>query len=236
MMPARHDYRIVLVDDHALFAESLELALSMKGYDVRRIESPDEFGSLPALTTKLLRLKPHIVLLDLHLGRLGDATRLIAPLARDGVNVVVVTAAADRSLWGACVRQGARKVISKSSPLSQTLGVVRRLHVQQQVMAADEREDLLDHWQRHVSRHAGARSRFALLSERERHLLGELMSGRSVREVATTRVVSEGTVRTQVKSILAKLEVSSQLAAVGMAHEVAWTPPQSEAGSSQVSC
>jgi hypothetical protein len=28
-----------------------------------------------------------------------------------------------------------------------------------------------------------------------------------------------------VKSILAKLEVSSQLAAVGMAHHVGWQPP-----------
>jgi DNA-binding NarL/FixJ family response regulator len=38
-------------------------------------------------------------------------------------------------------------------------------------------------------------------------------------------VVAEATVRTQVKSILAKLEVSSQLAAVGLAHRVGWRPP-----------
>ena len=35
-------------------------------------------------------------------------------------------------------------------------------------------------------------------------------------------VVSEATVRTQVKSILNKLEVSSQLAAVGMANQIGW--------------
>ena len=35
-------------------------------------------------------------------------------------------------------------------------------------------------------------------------------------------MVSEATVRTQVKSILSKLEVSSQLAAVGMANQVGW--------------
>ena len=33
--------------------------------------------------------------------------------------------------------------------------------------------------------------------------------------------------RTQVKSILGKLQVSSQLAAVGMAHHVGWQPGQS---------
>ena len=44
-------------------------------------------------------------------------------------------------------------------------------------------------------------------------------------DIARNRVVSEATVRTQVKSILAKLEVSSQLAAVGLARSVGWQPP-----------
>ena len=38
-----------------------------------------------------------------------------------------------------------------------------------------------------------------------------------------TDVVS--TVRTQVKSILAKLQVSSQLAAVGLAYRIGWRAP-----------
>ena len=52
------------------------------------------------------------------------------------------------------------------------------------------------------------------------------MKGQTVREIATECVVAEATVRTQVKSILAKLEVTSQLAAVGLAHRVGWQPPQ----------
>ena len=51
------------------------------------------------------------------------------------------------------------------------------------------------------------------------------MKGRAVRQIAERGVVSEATVRTQVKSILAKLEVSSQLAAVGMANEMGWQAP-----------
>ena len=46
------------------------------------------------------------------------------------------------------------------------------------------------------------------------------MSGLTVREIAKAGSVSEGTVRTQVKAILAKLKVGTQLAAVGLAHEV----------------
>jgi DNA-binding NarL/FixJ family response regulator len=46
-----------------------------------------------------------------------------------------------------------------------------------------------------------------------------------VREVARHSNTAEATVRTQVKSILGKLEVSSQLAAVGLAYQVGWRAP-----------
>ena len=66
------------------------------------------------------------------------------------------------------------------------------------------------------------RDRFARLTHREREVLGALVDGHGVHDIAASDVVSEATVRTQVKSILAKLEVSSQLAAVGLAHRMGW--------------
>jgi DNA-binding NarL/FixJ family response regulator len=71
------------------------------------------------------------------------------------------------------------------------------------------------------------RRRLDQLTPREREILGCLMGGLTVREIAHRWVVSEATVRTQVKSILSKLEVSSQLAAVGLANQVRWRPPSS---------
>lgn len=224
MTRSRRDYRVGLVDDHALFAESLELALEMQGYTVHR-HNLLEVTSLAALVTQVMRKRPQTVLLDIHLGQLGESTSMVATLARAGINVVIVTATTDRSLWGECVYRGARKVISKSAPLGEIMGVVRRLNLQQQVMTAAEREELLGEWERHLSRHAGARGRLDMLSTRERQVLGSLMSGLAVRDIAKAGSVSEGTVRTQVKSILAKLEVGTQLAAVGIAHEVNWRPP-----------
>ena len=73
-------------------------------------------------------------------------------------------------------------------------------------------------------------ARLDLLSTREREVLADLMAGRSVREIAERKVVSEATVRTQVKAVLAKLEVGSQLAAVGLAHRVDWRPPSEPSG------
>ena len=41
----RSNVRILIVEDHALFAESLELALTMEGYDVRRLPVPESASS-----------------------------------------------------------------------------------------------------------------------------------------------------------------------------------------------
>ena len=53
-------------------------------------------------------------------------------------------------------------------------------------------------------------------------MLGALVDGHGVHDIAASDASRRPTVRTQVKSILAKLEVSSQLAAVGLAHRMDW--------------
>jgi DNA-binding NarL/FixJ family response regulator len=222
---ARAQLRILIVEDHLLFAESLELVLSVEGYDVRRIDVPESASSPGSLLSCLVRLRPRIVLLDLDLGSFGDGARLIGPLARVGINVVVVTASTDRARWGEAVRYGARTVLSKGQPLSSILATVRRINEGQPVMTYEEREEFLRAWHQQRSELQVTSARLALLTARESQVLGRLMQGRTVHDIARASVVSEATVRTQVKSILAKLRVSSQLAAVGMAHQVGWRPP-----------
>jgi two-component system nitrate/nitrite response regulator NarL len=222
---SRADLRVLILEDHVLFAEALELALSVEGYDVRRIPVPEDERAPSVLLAAALRQRPRVVLLDLDLGGFGDGMRLIPPLARAGCNVVVLTSSTERSRWGEAIRLGARKVLTKSRPLNDILAVVRRINQGFPVMTREEREGLIAAWhvERSTTREAGAR--FERLTLRERQVLGHLMQGRTVREIATVSVVSEATVRTQVKSILAKLEVSSQLAAVGLAHSIGWRSP-----------
>ena len=227
---SRSDLRIVIIEDHVLFAESLELALTVEGYDVRRVTVPTVDQSPGALLATVARQRPRVVLLDLDLGQFGEGERLIAPLARAGINVVVVTASVDRARWGEAVRYGARKVLSKSRPLNDILATVRLINQGLQVMTREDREELLQAWGKERSHLVELRIRLDRLTVREREVLSHLMKGRTVREIASASVVSEATVRTQVKSILAKLEVTSQLAAVGLAHHVGWRPPSSPEG------
>ncbi len=117
----------MVVDDHTLFRESLQVTLAIEGYDVRTVAVPARGTSAAALAPRVLRHRPRLALVDLELGPAGDGAGLVRPLARAGVDVVLLTAVADRGRWGEASRSGARTVVSKDEPLRHCLTVVRRL-------------------------------------------------------------------------------------------------------------
>jgi DNA-binding NarL/FixJ family response regulator len=221
--------RVALVEDHSLFAESLEIALRQDGLDARRVITPGaddrEVRSTPGLLRAVRRVAPHVVLLDLALGPYGNGLPLIRPLVSDGTPVVVVTSTLDRVRWGECLRHGARKVVAKTAPLGDIVGSIRRIADGRPVMTPQQRDELIACWRREATTVREMRQRLERLTPREAQVLRELMAGHQVGEIARTWFVSETTVRTQVKAILTKLEVRSQLAAVGLAHRAGWQPP-----------
>ena len=225
--PTHARLRIVLVEDHATFAESLELALGLDGHETHTI-SPDGAASLQALAARVQQLDPDLVLLDLDLGSLGNGARLITPLVQAHAQVVVLTSTTDRARWGECLALGARHVLSKSAPLGEIRSTIHAIDVDAPTMDRRERNALiaLAH-QEHTDRLV-IRARLEELSPRESAVLGRLIQGETVREIAASSFVAEATIRTQVKAILAKLHVSSQIAAVGLANRADWKPPQSD--------
>ena len=113
---ARSEVRVLIIEDHALFSESLELALSVEGYDVRRGPMQANGASTSTLLGAVIRLQPRIALLDLDLGPAGDGVRLIGPLVRAGIQVVVVTGSVDRARWGEALRPATRWLDRTPSP------------------------------------------------------------------------------------------------------------------------
>ena len=67
-----------------------------------------------------------------------------------------------------------------------------------------------------------AREPFDRLTSREQQVLHALADGRSVACIAEDWFVSEATVRSQVRGVLLKLGVSSQLEAVARATKAGW--------------
>lgn len=225
MPRARGLTRVTLVEDHELFAEALDVALTLEGHDVHRVSITDEALTAGHLFEKILRSKPRVVLLDLNLGEAVNGARVVQPLTLAGIAVVVVTGSIDRARWGECLSYGARTVLSKSAPLNTILATIRLIGEGRGVLPRDERDRLLARFHEERGRVLDNRVRLESLTIREREILGHLINGEQVRDIAQKSFVSEATVRTQVKSILGKLDVSSQLAAVTFALRAHWRPP-----------
>jgi two-component system, NarL family, nitrate/nitrite response regulator NarL len=217
-------YRVMVVDDHSLFAESLVIALRATGVAAQCVVPRAEM-SASRLVKEVRQAHPDLVLLDLALGCGVEGTSLVSSLTGFGVAVVLVTGSGDRSRHGEALAAGAIGVIHKSMPFATIVETVSRIRAGLPVMSRETRAELVSTHRDAVSSQHDVRQRFQQITRREAEVLGMLMAGKQVSDIARIRVVSESTVRTQVKSILAKLQVSSQLSAVGLAHEVGWQPP-----------
>ena len=213
---------MAIVEDHALFAESLEAVLIRQGYDVRLVETGLAAAPAGRVLGDVLRLRPRIAVLDLDLGHRHGGLRLVGPMTSAGIAVVVVTGTEDPVRWGECLRHGARTVLHTGVPLSSMLASLRLVADGRAAMSREEREDLLRQYHREKLACRELRLRLATLTPREVQVLGHLMAGRTVLEIARSSVVAESTVRSQVRSVLAKIGVSSQVAAVGAAHRSGW--------------
>ncbi|TIC81846.1 response regulator [Nocardioides sp. GY 10127] len=225
-MPER---TIVVIDDHGVFAEALELSLSLRGHQVDRLD-PGRLASLDALVRAVTHRSAGLVLLDLDLGPLGSGLGAIRPLAAAGTAVLVVTGDDDRARWGECLAAGARGVVHKGVALPDVLRAVRLTLEGRPVHEREERARLLAAAGARRADDGETHRRLQSLSPRERVVLAHLLAGRTVAEVASLETLSVATVRTQVKAVLAKLGVSSQLAAVGLAHRVGWRGPRTTTG------
>jgi RNA polymerase sigma factor (sigma-70 family) len=81
-------------------------------------------------------------------------------------------------------------------------------------MREDEQHELTAAWHTLQAEQEDLAARVASMSPRETQVLEFLYAGTPVREIAELLEVSEATVRSQVKQVLRKLDVRSQLAAV----------------------
>jgi two-component system nitrate/nitrite response regulator NarL len=210
--------RVLIIDDHELIADSLAIALRLEGYDASRLPLDPQRSTPTEILTAVIRERPDVVVLDLDLGPRLDGADLLVPLNAAGVAVLVVTACSHKADWGGCLRLGARGVLGKNTPLGDVVAAVRRLDQGLPALPLHERDGLLAAWQSQGRQVAAERERLSRLTPREREVLAELASGLRIHDIADADVVSEATVRTQVKSILGKLEVPTQIAAVGLLH------------------
>ena len=131
--------------------------------------------------------------------------------------MLLFTGSQDRPRIAAAVAAGALGWLAKTLPFNDIVGTVADAAAGRPVFDPGRRADLVAEHHAAQSARSDLDRRWNRLTPRERQVLDHLADGKRVADVAREFVVSPATVRTQVRSILAKLEVGSQLEAVALA-------------------
>lgn len=206
--------RLVVVSDHSLVSEAVRMALAGRGFEAASLPAPSGHGAHRDFARRVTRFRPGVGLLLCELedrALLRGAVEIVSSVR---IRWVLLTRTKDDAAWGALVEAGVVAVLPMSTNLESLTATLVKVAAGRKLMADDLRERVLEEWRRegeHARRVSGL---MQALTPREVAVLAALHDGLTVKVIASESGVSEGTVRSQVKSILRKLEVTSQLAAV----------------------
>jgi RNA polymerase sigma factor (sigma-70 family) len=216
-MPRTSLPRVAVVSDQALVAEAIGVALAGRNFDV--VVRPWAGPAAPAGPSQGRTRGPRhpnpdvgLLLSDLDRpARVRDALRL---LDEPTAPWVVLTAAPRGPIWGAVLERGARVVAPSSTTLDELTDLLKTVAAGNTWTDSADRQALVDAWHTLQAERADLEARVASMSPQESEVLGLLYAGTPVRTIADRLELSEATVRSQVKRILRKLDVKSQLEAI----------------------
>jgi DNA-binding NarL/FixJ family response regulator len=198
--------------------------------DVEVVGSASDGSEAVALAADLL---PDVVLMDLRMPRCDgvEATRLLRERVPETKIVVLTTYADDQSVIDA-LRAGARGYLTKDAggaEIHQALEQVLANHavidpaVQHHVVDAIAAVSPDHARDSHVGLPGG-------LTPREAEVLSLIAAGMSNREIAAHLVVSEGTVKSHINHLLAKIDARDRAQAVAFAYQRGLASPAARPG------
>lgn len=205
--PGDRPIRLLVVDDHEVFATSLAVAIAREpGIEV-----------VAAVTTEAAARVAigggvDVVLLDFRLGD-RDGTVVSRALLDEFPNVAIVmlTATADETVLVRALDAGCVGFVTKTEPLAVTVDAVKRAAAGESVVTPALLARLLSR-----TRRGRAHSR-ETLTPREMDILALVVAGLTNQEIADRLFLSRDTVRNHVASILSKLGAHSKLEAAAVA-------------------
>jgi DNA-binding NarL/FixJ family response regulator len=210
--------RVLIAEDQALVRRGTSVLLSMEP-DMEVVgQACDGIEAV----TMARELRPDIVLMDLHMPRLGGvaATREIT---RDlpGTQVLVLTTLADDETVFEAVRAGAHGYLLKDVSEQELLETIRALRRGESRLTPQIARKVMDQFRRLASssEFAAARSSTAQtdvaaesLNEKEEKILRLITDGMSNRQIAAAMFLAEGTVKNYVSRIMEKLHANTRTA------------------------
>lgn len=194
--------RILTVDDHQLLREGIAAVLD--GQEDMTLVG--QAGNGQEAIQSFRRLRPDITLMDLRMPDMNgieaiSAIRTEFPNAR----IIVLTTYAGDVQAAAALKAGAAGYLLKSLVRNELVETIRAVHAGKRRVPAEIATEIAEH----VADDA--------LTEREIEVLRQVAAGKSNKLIAAELKISEGTVKTHMKSILPKLDASDRTHAVMIA-------------------
>lgn len=200
---------LVIASDQALVAEAVRVAMSSHGFDPvvlpwgQHLAGRAHGGKSPLLGLMITDLET--------LTKLRAGQELVS--ASPG-RWLLLTATHKGPAWGAMLESGVRVVLPSGTTLGETVQVLDRLAEDRDVGSEAERQALVERWVTERADREQLLTRIESLTPRERTVLRLLFDGDKVSKIANRLDITQATVRSHVRSILRKMGVNSQLAAV----------------------
>lgn len=212
--------RVAVSADETMTIDAVRVTLDERGIIVTATAATD------ADPADLLVGDPAVWLVVTDIDEWAQLDRVCALVRGVRLPGVALTTAPRGGLWGALIEAGAVEVLPADTDSDRIEDSLRDAAEGRQGHSPAEVEGLVAQW--HLMRDGLERMRRLVgsLTAREHEVLELLYAGTPVAQIADRFGVAQTTVRTQVKSILRKFGVGSQLAAVA-AYDRFLRPPRS---------
>lgn len=196
--------RILIADDHQLFAESLALGITAIPDLVVVATAGDGREALRFLKKEQI----DVLIVDLEMPEVDGLT--VLRNQRNPLRSIVVTMHASDEQRSAAFAAGAAAFLPKSTPLGDLAAAIRAVNLGMTLRDETTVSDILDAHRQPVLDEIAAS-----LTGRERELLAKMAGGlTSTPELADALFISEKTVKNHLASIYHKLSVSDRASAV----------------------
>jgi DNA-binding NarL/FixJ family response regulator len=198
--------KILLVDDHMVVRKGLSFFLSTQG----DFELVGEAENGKQALEKIAELKPDIVLMDAVMPEM-DGIEATAQIKKNypEVKVIILTSFSDQDHVLPALRAGAVGYLLKDVQPEQLGDAIRGAYRGNIQLHPEITQQLMS--QNFASSHDTQRSSLIEdLTMREKEVLSLIAKGMSNKEIASTLMIAEKTVKTHVSSILSKLGLADR--------------------------
>jgi DNA-binding NarL/FixJ family response regulator len=214
---------VLVVDDQPLVRAGLRKVFEVDP----AIDVLGEAGDGHAAVAEALRLRPRVVVMDIRMPGMDglEATRTLTRAVPGGPSVLVLTTFDLDEYVFEALRAGASGFLLKDAPPEDLLAAVHTVAGGEALLSPAVTRRVIERFAALPPGRPELAAQMAELTAREQEVLGLLARGRTNAEIAADLVISEGTVKTHVAHVLAKLGLRDRVQAVIFGYESGLTGP-----------